>query len=83
MSVAGPILKLRPSNFAKSYNFYRCINDISITFWYLKWFQIYKKSHPTSYPVLESSLDKILQPKENELNVIIIEFIITSNEKLG
>ena len=56
MSVAGPILKLRPSNFAKSYNFYRCINDISMTFWYLKWFQIYKKSHPTSYPVLESSL---------------------------
>ena len=58
MGVAGPILKLRPSNFAKSYNFYRCINDISMTFWYLKWFQIYKKSHPTSYPVLESSLPK-------------------------
>ena len=35
---------IRPPNFENQYNFWRCLNDMKMIFWYLYWFQIFRFS---------------------------------------
>ena len=50
MGVAGVIFELHPSSFTNQCNFLRCTNGITTTFWYIYWFQSYKKPQTTSSP---------------------------------
>ena len=54
--MAGSIFEPHPQNFAKSYNFCRSTNDVTIIFPYTFCFQIYKKSVWVLRPYLETSL---------------------------
>ena len=40
----------RPLHVAKSYNFWRCTNDVIMIFWYLFWFQILKNAQRVGSP---------------------------------
>ena len=50
MGMAGLIFEPRPPYFANQCNFCRCTNDVTMTFWYLYWFQICKKPLGVSFP---------------------------------
>ena len=67
MGVAGPIFEPGPKNFVKMHNFERCTNDVSMSFGYLYWFQIWKFLLELSYPVLESSLNYLISKILNKM----------------
>ena len=48
--MAGLIFELRLLSFSKLLIFLRWTNDINMTFWYLYWFQIYKKCQGLGSP---------------------------------
>ena len=50
MGVIGLIFEPQPPYFANQCNFCRCTNDVTMTFWYLYWFQICKKPLGVSFP---------------------------------
>ena len=50
MGMAGLIFEPQPPYFANQCNFCRCTNDVTMTFWYLYWFQICKKPLGVSFP---------------------------------
>ena len=50
MGVASLIFEPHPPNFANQYNFFRWTNDVTMVFWYLYWFQIYKNPQGVSFP---------------------------------
>ena len=43
MGMVGLIFEPHPPSSANQCNFWRCANDVTMTFWYLYQFQIYKK----------------------------------------
>ena len=56
MGVAGLIFERHPPSFEKQYNFCRYTNDITMTFWYIYWFQSFKKSQEPRSPFLKGSM---------------------------
>ena len=64
MGMAGLIFKPQPPYFANQYNFCRCINDVTMTFWYLYWFQICKKPLGVSFPG-----SSVLWPKQGNFQL--------------
>ena len=59
MGVAGSIFGLHPPSSANQCNFLWYTNDITIAFWYIYWFQIYKKTLSSSSPFLKLSLTRL------------------------
>ena len=59
MGVAGLISERHPPSLEKQYNFCRYTNDITMTFWYIYWFQSFKKSQEPRSPFLKGSMDKL------------------------
>ena len=56
MGVAGLMFEPHPPNFENLYNLWRCSNDAKTFFWYLYWFQIYKKWKRVLRPSIEASM---------------------------
>ena len=87
MGVAGLIFEPHPSYFANQCIFLRCTNDVCMTFWYIYWFQIYKKPqrvicpgisvvHAIAQVVLEK-IDEYRQKISTENPRVYIFFSIT------
>ena len=78
MGMAGLFFEPYPPYFANQCNFCRCTNDVTMTFWYLYWFQICKKPLGVSFPgssVLWPITIKLLEPIEKTLPLICTTLI--------
>ena len=53
MGVAGLIFEPHPPNFQNQYNFFRCTNDVTMIFWDLYSFRIWKKFKSLTVQVTE------------------------------
>ena len=79
MGVAGLIFEPRPPNFENHYNFWRCLNGIKTIFWYLFWFQIFRKSGWVSSPFLKL----VLGLGQKEITQYSARIEQTANSNLG
>ena len=75
MGVAVSIFEPHPKNFKNKHNFWRCLNDISIFFWYLYWFQIFQNCQKLGTPVCRFSMVRV----KGE----ILDFSWGSNQEWG
>ena len=53
MGMAGLVFEPHPPNFQNQYNFFRCTNDITMIFWDLYFFRIWKKFKSLTVQVTE------------------------------